>query len=135
MPRISDNTLLQQALDAAELDRESLALAYGDKGPDAQAALDDQARLKALNGKKIAGLNQEEQSLAFLALVWAEQWEESLADAQPSGSKDRASASRQARAYRELRHRRWGKSQFETFMETAKSVPITDLLSRPISSK
>lgn len=126
----ADNRLLQQAIDVAEMDREALALAYGYKGEDAQDALDAIQRIGTLRGKKLAKLSEEDRRLAFQILVWAEQWEESLADAQPHGSKEWKEAARMAGRYREMRLRLWGRSAFEQMVENSTSVPITDLLGK-----
>lgn len=127
MPKTSDNARLQQAIEGAILDRESLADAYGYEGSEANEAVADVKRLGSLRRKRLSSMSADALSLAFKALVWAEQWESGLADANPPGSEDRRTAALAAASYRELRLRRWGKTQFEAIMERAVSVPIDEI--------
>lgn len=89
MRKTSDNARLQQAIEGAILDRESLADAYGYEGPEAKEALADIKRLGSLRRKRLSNMSPDALSLAFKALVWAEQWESGLADANPPGSVQR----------------------------------------------
>ncbi len=130
MPRISDDTLVQRAIWAAALDRRAMADAYDHQGPEAEKALADAKAVLALRGRRLADLDEEGREYAFLALVWAEQWEESLAESLPAGSAERQGAARTAAAYRKLRLRRFGKTAFETMLKGAVPVPITDLFKK-----
>lgn len=122
---------LRQAIHGATQDRIALADAYGRKGPEAEEALADAQSMAALRGKPFGSFSEEERSVAFQVFVFAEQWEQSLADANPPGS-IREEALRAAKSYREVRLAVWGKTQLEALMSEGKSVSVQELLSRPV---
>lgn len=128
--RISNDALLQAAVTAAIMDRQALADAYQNTGPEASEALETARALTHLRGKRLGLMDESLQELAFKALVYAEQWETGLADAWPAHSQERRDALVDASAYRKLRLARFGKTAMEDFMEQAVSVPIADLLAR-----
>lgn len=126
MPRYSDDTLLKTAIEAAMLDRESFEDAVrGDAGAQA-AARETLEKLKALKGKKLAAMSADEQHTAMLAFLYGEQWEIGYADCNPGPEYEKKSRAVAAR-YREVRLRRWGKTQLEVLLESATPVSIFDL--------
>ncbi|KVP39671.1 hypothetical protein [Burkholderia ubonensis] len=129
MPRYSDDTLLRRATEAALLDRESLLDAYAGEGPTADNIRTEIAGLKALKGKKLAKMSPEEYHAAFLAFVYAEQWEQSLADSSP-GKETEADCRKNVTLFREVRLRRWGKTRYERDLENSVAIPVTELLKR-----
>jgi hypothetical protein len=118
MPRYSDDTLLQRAIRYAVLDRESLAECYGNEGEWAVIALNVVKKIETLVGKKLVSLTPEDEVTAFNAFVYAEQWQESLANAQAL-VKERSVALRLVGMFREVRLRRWGKTRQEIILESA----------------
>ncbi len=128
--RISNDALLQAAVTAAIMDRQALADAYGNSGPEAREALDTARALTHLRGKRFGLLDPSQQELAFQALVFAEQWETGLADSWPAHTQERRDALTDAAAYRKLRLARFGRTSEEAFLERAVSVPIRDFFLR-----
>lgn len=123
MAHNSDDTLLRSAIEAAMLDRESYEDAVrGDTSTmaEARATLE---KLKALKGKKLAKMSADERHTAMLAFLYGEQWESSYADSNPGPTWEKKSRALAAR-YREVRLRRWGKTQLETILAAAKSVTV-----------
>lgn len=118
MPGYSDDRLLQRAINAAVLDRESLSEAYGGRGPVSDKALETATKVQALVGKKLAKLSEDEQQAAFSAFLYAEQWERTLAEALVS-RKLKEQSSRLADQFKGVRHRRWGRTKLEVLIETA----------------
>ncbi|WP_060192696.1 hypothetical protein [Burkholderia ubonensis] len=129
MPRYSDDTLLSRALTCALLDRESLLDAYGGEGPTADEIRTQIASLEALKGKKLARMTPAEQLTAMEAFLYGEQWEQGLADSSP-GKETEASCRKNVTLFREVRVRRWGKTQQEVAMENSAVIPLTELLQR-----
>lgn len=128
MPKFTDDTLVQRARRFAILDRESLREAYGDHGPEAERIKREIDGLVVLAGRNLDEMTQPEYQLACLALVYGEQWEQSLADASP-GSQVRARCLRNVKLFQAVRHRRWGRTKLEAFLAEATAVPITELFS------
>jgi hypothetical protein len=125
VPRLSDNTLLQRAIGPAVNDRESFYEAHHCTGEVAKEARALIAKMKALKGKKLEAMSAEEQDAARLCLIYAEQWESSLADANaPAGKTAMEDPLRAARLFREVRLRRWGKTKLEKVIEDSQSVEI-----------
>lgn len=109
MPKFSDDALLQQAISRAALDRESLIDADSGIGEWADQARAVILKFEALRGKRLASLTQDEKEIARLCFIFAERWEQSLADARAyAGSKNVLKPQRAARLFREARLRRWG---------------------------
>lgn len=134
MPRYSDDTLLGRAITCALLDRESLLDAYGGEGSTADDIRAQIARLESLKGKKFAKMTPAEQLVAMAAFLYGEQWERGLADASP-GNETEATCRKNVVLFREVRLRRWGRTQQEVAMENSVEVPLADLLpARPDNS-
>lgn len=123
MPSPSLQSLLQRAIPLAQLDRESLAAAYSDQGPEAAKALEARDRILALKGRQLRSLTPDERQTAFEAFVYAEQWEESLADSKPGRSIEERSR-RNVGYFKAARHHLFGKSAFEVAMADAVSVVV-----------
>ncbi|KWT98247.1 MULTISPECIES: hypothetical protein [unclassified Variovorax] len=126
MPRQSDDLTLTRALAPAVLDRESYAQAYGGKGPEAEAATALKFAFEALRGKSLKSLTSEERETARLALIYAEQWEASLAEAN-EGLPDAQEPLREAAAFRKMRLRLWGRTAMEAALADGKHVDIRSL--------
>jgi hypothetical protein len=77
---VKPDTLLQRAIPLAIKDRRTFAQAYNCQGEYAAEALATAERIRALLGRKLADLGEDEQRTAFATFVFAEQWEESLAE-------------------------------------------------------
>jgi hypothetical protein len=127
MPKLSDNTLFQRAIPLAVQDRISLSDAYPENSDHWVSAREETRQIRALKGRHIDELGEDEQHAGFMALVHAEQWVESLADANP-GPKVEEESRRALRLFREVRLRRWGKTQLEAMMENAVSVDVRTLM-------
>ena len=127
MPKLSDDAIFARAINPALQDRITLADAYSNEGPNAETALEQGRAIKALTGKRLDKMTPAEQEAAYLCLACAEQWESSLADANPGAEAQRA-ARRNAQLFRELRHRRWGKSRLEVAIENSKAVSVFELM-------
>jgi hypothetical protein len=126
VPRHSDNFVLSRALTPAILDRESYAQAYGSKGPEAEEALALKRGIEALRGKKLKALTDAQRETARLALLYAEQWEASLAEAN-EGLPDAAEPLKDAETFRKMRLRLWGRTAMEAALADSKAVSIHDL--------
>lgn len=88
-------------------------------------------RIEALRGTKFSDLDADGREAARLCLLYAEQWEESLADAlRTSGKTAMAPAVRAARLFRTTRHQVWGKTHLEHICETAQTLSVTEILAR-----
>lgn len=127
MPKLSDDTLLARSLEPAMLDRESFAEAVTRSSPEGVEALALADRIKALRGKKLDQLSPDEERDARAAFLFAQQWEEGFADSKP-GKKWETKALLNARLFREVRLRRWGKTQLEARMAEMTPVSAFDLL-------
>ena len=127
MPRLAPDDLLQRALWAAAEDRRSLSQAYGNEGPDAQAAITEAKAILALKNRRIRDLDADALRQAFLAFLYAEQYEQSLADAQADQVLIRRSL-RAARRYRVTRRALWGRTVLEAAMERAVMVDSMEYL-------
>lgn len=133
MPSPSLQSLLQRAIPFAQLDRESLADAYFNKGPEAARALETRDRLQALKGRPLRSLTPEERQTAFEAFVYAEQWEESLADSKP-GRAVELRCRRNVHYFKAARHHLFGKTVMEVEMENAVSVTVYPSTDESITS-
>jgi hypothetical protein len=129
VPRYSDDTLVQRAREWALLDRESLLDAYSGEGPAADTIREEIAGLTAIKGKKLAKMTSNELRAAILALLYGQQWEQSLADSAP-GKETEARCRKNVALFQEVRHRLWGKTRLEASIDSSVSVPITELLKR-----
>ena len=127
MPRYSDDTLVQRAIECALLDRESLLDAYSGEGPIADDIRAQIAGIYAIKGKKLAKMTPAEDESARIAMIYGEQWESTLADASP-GAETEATCRKNVALFKEVRLRRWGKTQFEVDMENSVAVPVTEFL-------
>ena len=130
MPRISGDTLLQRALSAAVQDRISLADCYPAGAEHRAHVLAEAKAFQGLKGKKLAELSAEEQQTAFAVFICAEQWEDSLADANNRKGKAATDASRAARLYREFRLATFGPSKLEAAIAESTPVDIRSLMTR-----
>lgn len=131
MPKMSDDTLLRHAIPAAILDRESLAEAYDGVGEAADRARELAAAFEALKGRKLTQLTNAEAESARLCFIYAEQYEQSRADARvESGTRWAQDPKRRAESFKEVRMRRWGRTQMEADIANAGTVNVTDLLKR-----
>lgn len=135
MPRLSSHTLLQRAINPAVQDRVSLADAYSREGDIADDAIATAKRIEALKGRRFRTLNADELETARLAFIFAEQWDDSLADAQGTGRDGRRLA-HSARMFRDFRLLVWGKTQMEALKETAAAIDAVAFLNetRRVSS-
>ena len=123
MPALTPDRLLQRAIPLAARDRESLAEAYGHKGPESEEVLAQRDRILALNGKKLKDLSKAESQTAMQAFVFAEQWEESLADSNPGKAVERRARTNLA-YFRALRRQLWGRTKLEAIIEDASSIQV-----------
>lgn len=130
MPRITADSILQKAIEPATLDRISLADAYSNTGEHAEKALEEAKSIRSLKGKKLEKMSEAELKTAFQTLVWAEQWERSLAQAD-GGSVYGKKALADANVFSTLRLAIMGKSAFETAIENAKAVDVRSLFKTP----
>lgn len=129
MPRISDDTLLAHAIRPAILDRLSLAEAHHGVGEVADEARENANRFRSLVGKKLSSLSSAESDLARLCFIYAEQYEQSRADARvETGRLWKEDPRRRADSFREVRIRRWGKTSFEEFEKAASRLKVHDWL-------
>ncbi|MEJ6002516.1 hypothetical protein [Paucibacter soli] len=126
MPRLTANSLLQRAISPAVLDRESLADAYGKKGETAAQAMDLAGKIQNLRGRRFDSLSEDELNVAMCAFIYAEQWEQSLAESRPGKDVERR-ARRNAAYFKTLRHQIWGKTQLEVSLERGTRVNIESL--------
>lgn len=129
MPKLSDNTLFKRAIVTAVQDRESFADCYPRNSPEWTDARQQAEALHALTGKRLSSLNEDDWQLAFKAFVFAEQWEDGLADAN-RGSPYGGESQRAARLFREVRLRLWGRTQLEAALENTTTVSVTELVAR-----
>ncbi|MGF6604442.1 hypothetical protein P3T23_009197 [Paraburkholderia sp. GAS448] len=127
MPRLSADALFRLAINPAVQDRLALVEAYGGKGDIADEAAADALRIKALGKKRVLKLSPEELETARLAFVFAEQWEQGLADSYPS-SPEKRKYEFSAQRFREFRVQMWGKTKLEAMTEGATSVDIVKFL-------
>lgn len=127
MPKLSDNTLFQRAISLAVMDRMSLSDAYPENSEHWLAGREEARRIRALKCRHIDTLSAEDQHVGFLAFVHAEQWVESLAEANP-GPRVEAENRRALRLFREVRLRRWGQTRLESMMENSVAVDVRTLL-------
>jgi hypothetical protein len=125
MPRLSDDTILQRAIEPAILDRESFAGAHGGQGKIADDANALANAIRAIQGKRLAKMSESELLTAYRALLYGEQWESSLADSLWPG-KNKSDALKNASMFNAVRMRRWGKTTLERELEGAQSRPIRD---------
>lgn len=123
MPALSYDRLMQRALQFAINDREAMADSYGRQGEEAERAVADMKAIAALKGRKLESMTPDELTLCFRTLVFAEQWEQSLADANP-GRKVELQCLRNVANFRKMRHQLWGKSKYEKDVESATSVTV-----------
>lgn len=123
MPRVTPDSVLQKAIQAAVLDRESLADAYSNEGEWADEAKCEATQMQALRGKRLKNMSEDELKTAFKVFVYAEQWERSLSDAEgPSVYGKKALA--EANTFRDVRLAIMGRSAFEAAMADATPVAV-----------
>jgi len=127
MPKITDNTLLQRAIEPALNDRTSFLDAMrGDV--DTLEVIEAEIKvIGALRGKRLATLNEDARRAAMLAFLYAEQWESSYADSDPR-SQAGARARKDAARFHETRVRLFGRTAFEAMVADATSVDVRDIL-------
>lgn len=134
MPRLSADTLLQRAIGPAIEDRRALVHAYGGVGPDARSARQEARSFAGLRGRRIRDLSPDERSKAFMAFVYAEQYETSLADASVQKGVIR-NAMLAAKRFRDTRIALWGKTQQEVFLESAVLVDTLEYMQSRLGSR
>jgi len=134
VPRLSADTLLQRAIGPAIEDRRALADAYGRIGPDAKSAMQEAKAFASLRGRRIDTLSPEERGNAFMAFVYAEQYERSLADASVRKGVIRDSMLA-AKRFREARIALWGKTKLEVFLESAVLVDSIEYMKSRLGSR
>lgn len=128
MPKRSDDSLLASAIPAAILDRESFAEAYHNVGPEADEAFELVGAIRRLGKKKLSELSHAERECARLCFIYAEQYEQSRADARvEAGRSWETDPARKAASFKELRMRLWGKTRLEADMASARTVSMCDL--------
>lgn len=127
MPRLTPDSILQRSIPDAISDRLGLIGAYRGDGEWADAARDDIRAMKALQGRKIAAMDEAARAAAFKVLCCAESWHESLADAQGSAGH---AARRTAMRIRSTRLALFGKSALEAMVERSVAIDIRDAPAR-----
>jgi hypothetical protein len=130
MPKLTGDTLLQRALEAAINDRESLAESYGKNDPERKQFLSVAKAFQTLRGKKLKDMDDASRTLAWQALYAAEHWEESLADSNHMRGPIADDCMRKVRLYKQFRHAEFGKTTHEVMEENTTAVPITEILAR-----
>lgn len=128
MPKLSDDTLLQCAIEPACQDRASFADACAEDSQVVANTLQEIKAMCALKGKRLADLTPEEDEAARLAFIYAAQWEESFVESRPD-ARYRTKSARYAAMFRATRLRRWGRTQLEANLAESAPVSIFDLLS------
>lgn len=123
MGSITFNSLLQRAIPLACSDRESLADSFSAGAPEATEARKEAARFRALVGRRFKDMSADELGDAMLVYLYAQQWEESLADASPGRGVERK-CRRNAHYFKTARHHLFGKTNLEVAIESASSVTI-----------
>lgn len=123
MGSLTLNSLLQRAIPLACSDRESLADAFSSGAPEAAEAIGEATRFRALLGRRLQDMSADELGDAMLVYLYAQQWEESLADARPGRGVEKA-CRRNAHYFKTARHHLFGKTKLELAMESASSVTI-----------
>jgi hypothetical protein len=131
MPRLSGTTLLARAIPEAIEDRIAMVDAYGGKGPEAAEARQAIDAVNALKGKRFEHLTEPERRTAFSTFVWAEQYLESLADANHNRGSVAREAARTALMLRTFRHTHMGRSRFEAETAQMIAVDVRDIRTTP----
>jgi hypothetical protein len=133
MPRLSLETVVLRALNAAVQDRESLSNCYQkddlehDEFRAKAKAFQTLVGKLAKRGSTLSKLSLADQTLAFEVLVCAEQHEDSLAAANHYKGGDAQAALVAAKLYRTYRLRHWGKTSMEALVEASVGVNVQDL--------
>jgi hypothetical protein len=122
------NSLFKRAHHGAIKDRESYfhAVTSDEDKKEVQETLDLIHRVK---DKKVSELSSEEEVKGlYYTLLYAEQWDDSLADSlgesDPQFTKN---LKKNAKEYKELRHLLFGKNKLELMLENAKSVTLDEI--------
>lgn len=123
MPSLTPDKLLQRAIPFACNDRESFIDAYSGVGPEAEEARASIVRFNALKGVRLDDMNEEQHRDAMRVFVWAEQWEQSLADSNPGRGVERQ-CRRNVEYFRTVRYHIWGRTSLEQMMLESDSVPL-----------
>lgn len=120
---------LRIAIPFAIMDRRDLAQAYGNEGPEAEAARKACADLNAIVGLKPAKFAPGQRETARLALLWGEQYLDGYIDAIGISEKRELKASiRQRQQIRSVRFEHFGKTGLEVMCENAVLVDVQDYL-------
>ena len=126
-------TALRFAIPFAMHDRRDLAQAYGQMGPDAEAATQACSDLLALVGIKPAKFSDSQRETARLALLWAEQYLDGYIDALGESSRHELKiARRQRMQIRKARFDHFGATALEVMSQRAKAVDVMTLLRRQV---
>lgn len=126
MPRYSDSTLLQQAIEPAINDRLGFADCYPKGAPEATEARALIEKIRALRDRAFNDLSEAEREIARLTFLFAQQWEEGYADSKP-GRQYEQKALAAARRYREVRLRLFGRTVLEVVLASAKPVAFDEI--------
>jgi hypothetical protein len=133
MPRLSLETVVLRALNAAVQDRESLSNCYQkddlehDEFRAKAKAFQTLVGKLAKRGSTLSKLSLADQALAFEVLVCAEQHEDSLADAHHRRGQYAQESLVAAKLYRNYRLRHWGKTSMEAMVERSVVVSLHNL--------
>lgn len=130
MPRLSLKTVLLRAIDPALQDRESLADCHSKRDPFRAVCLENVERIKALrvtlqeSRKPVTELPEDLRSLCFSVLVWAAQWEDSVADANHRKGAYAKQCMADAQLFKSTRLKHFGPSRLEADLEKSELLDI-----------
>jgi len=134
MPRLSLKTVVLRAIGPAVLDREWMADGYRKSDP-RRAKIEEQVeRVKALKAplqklrKPLALLPEETKLLCFSVLIWAQQYEESLANANHNRGEYAEQAQAAADLFRTTRLAHFGQSALEAGMANSTGVDVYEAM-------
>jgi hypothetical protein len=131
MPSPTGNQLLQRAIPYAAKDRASLYYAYGGEGDAAKEAMETRTKILGLAGKKFKDLEASGMDVARLAFIFAEQYENSVAESLRGTNYKGAykRAVRNVNLFRRFRLEKWGRTALEKFIKDASAVDVHEILS------
>lgn len=115
MPKYSIDTVIQKAIYPATQDR--LAMLDADPAR-AKETLGEIIEIKMLAALQFSEMTDAQKQNAFMALVYAEQWESSLADSLGRKSKYGRRSIQLSIMFSNYRHKHFGKSAFEHSLDS-----------------
>jgi len=133
MPRLSLKTVLLRAIEPAVQDRVSLANCYTQDDPYCAQVEAEAVRARELEAvlrkhrKPLSELPEETRRLCFEVLIWAQQYEEGLADANHFRGEYGKKAMVEADLFRSTRLAHFGRSALEAFISEAKVVALSEV--------